>query len=100
MSEDTSDADMKSVDLNPIPGPSPGVVTPSVIAGSSTVDSRAALKHVLNNMLCLPTNSGLRQALNAAGYYKLSMVLAMSEPVMQSLTHKAKVAGALVDVGA
>ena len=99
MSEDTSDADMKSVDLNPIPGPSPGVVTPSVIAGSSTVDSRAALKHVLNNMLCLPTNSGLRQALNAAGYYKLSMVLAMSEPVMQSLTHKAKVAGALVDVG-
>ena len=96
----TSDSGMTSLDLNTIPGSSPAVTTPSVIAASSSViDSRAALKHVLNNMLCLPTNSGLRQSLNAAGYYKLSMVLAMPVPFMKMLTHKTKVAGAAVDVG-
>ena len=93
----TSDSDMpSSVGLNPVTlygMDSPNAVSP---ASSGDVDGRFALKHVLDHVLCLPPNNGLRQALQAAGYTKIQQVLVLHESNIKALSYKAKVAGATV----
>ena len=58
--------------------PGPGVVSP-VVTTPHRVSGQDALKHVLDHVLCLPNNSGIRHSLKAGGYEKISQVLGMSE---------------------
>lgn len=52
--------------------------------------SQLALLHVLDVVLVLGNQSGLRLALQAAGYIKIQSVLSMSEQNMSALTYKTK----------
>ena len=94
-----SESDMpSSVGLNPVTlygDDSPNAVSP---ASSGDVDGRFALKHVLDHVLCLPTNSGLRQSLQAAGYVKIQQVLSISVSTIKALSYKTKIAGAAVTI--
>ena len=65
-------------------------------AGATSHD---ALTHVLDNVLCLPATSGLRQSLQAAGYTKIVQVFSMSRTTMESLSYKVKVAGVVSNKG-
>ena len=58
--------------------PGPGVVSP-VVTTPPRVSGQDALKHVLDHVLCLPNNSGIRHSLKAGGYEKISQVLGMCE---------------------
>jgi hypothetical protein len=50
--------------------PGPGVVSP-VVTTPHRVSGQDALKHVLDHVLCLPNNSGIRHSLKAGGYEKI-----------------------------
>ena len=67
----------------------PGVVSP-VMTTPPRVSGQDALKHVLDNMLCLSNDSGIRHSLKAGGYVKISQVIGMSEATMTALFHVAK----------
>ena len=66
---------------------------------SVTGTSRDAFKHLLDNVLCLPATSGLRQSLQAAGYMKIEELLSMSPATVESLSYKTKVAGVITNIG-
>jgi hypothetical protein len=78
---------MKSLTPGNIPGP------------NQKYTSRDALKHVLDKVFCLPDDSGLRNALQAGGYFRLSQVLSMSQAIMKALHHKAYVDGKVIYIG-
>lgn len=102
MASVTSDSGLASLNLGL------GIISPdmntSPDAGSVSrvnigATSRDALKHVLDNVLCLPATSGLRQSLQAAGYIKIEQMLSMTPAAMESLSYKAKVAGVVSNIG-
>ena len=71
-----------------------GVVSP-VMTTPPRVSGQDALKHVLDKVLCLPNDSGIRHALKAGGYRKISEVIGMSEATMTALFHVKKDKGTL-----
>ena len=106
----TSDSGMASISLASMPDTSPNVatttapVTPSVMgtppnASTPSANTRDALKHVLDNVLCLPHTSGLRQSLQNAGFVKIQQVVSMSTTTMKALSYKTKVASTVVNMG-
>ena len=66
---------------SPVDTPAP---TPAV---SNRTASQQALAHVLDNVFGLRSTSGLRLALSAAGYEKISSVLAMTPRDMEDLSY-------------
>jgi hypothetical protein len=60
------------------------------MATSTRSASQEALKHVLDNVLVLSAQDGLRLALQQGQYSKIQSVLAMTAGTMQSLTYKLK----------
>ena len=106
----TSDSGMASISLASMPDTSPNVatttapVTPSAMgtppnASTPSANTRDALKHVLDNVLCLPHTSGLRQSLQNAGFVKIQQVVSMSTTTMKALSYKTKVASTVVNMG-
>ena len=88
MASVTSDSGLASLHLGP------GIISPDVNtspdAGSTGravtgATSRDAFKHVLDNVLCLPATSGLRQSLQASGYVKIEQLLGMSTETVESV---------------
>ena len=67
----------------------PGVVSP-VVTTPPRVSGQDALKHILDKVLCLPNDSGIRDSLKAGGFVKSSQVIGMSEATMTVLFHVAK----------
>ena len=106
----TSDSGMASISLASMPDTSPNVatttapVTPTVMgtppnASTPSANTRDALKHGLDNVLCLPHTSGLRQSLQNAGFVKIQQVVSMSTTTMKALSYKTKVASTVVNMG-
>ena len=87
---------MESISLASQPDTS-SAMTMTVPVTPSGVTARDAFKHVLDNMLCLPNDSGIRLALNSAGYTKIQQVVSMSGATIKSLKYKKKVAGQISD---
>ena len=54
---------------------------------------------MLDNVLCLPHTSGLRQSLQNAGFVKIQQVVSMSTTTMKALSYKTKVASTVVNMG-
>ena len=67
----------------------PGVVSP-VVTRPPRVSGQDALKHVLDNMLCLSKDSSIRHSLKGGGFVKISQVIGMSEDTMTALFLVAK----------
>jgi len=97
MASVTSDSGGGSLGLGIIsPDASPAAA--GYVGTGANFTSQEALKHVLDHVFCLGRDSGLRQSLQAAGYLKISQVISMSSASMKALSHKAKVAGVVVNV--
>ena len=53
-------------------------------------ESEEALTHVLNNVLLLPRDSGLRQALRREKFTRIQSVLTITPAMMSSLSYRGR----------
>jgi hypothetical protein len=97
MSSDAG-SDGESGSLGPGTGGSLNLSTGDPVDPGPKFTSREALNHVLDHVLDLPKDSGLRKALQSGGYFKLSHVISMPSADIQALTYEKKVGGVLVPI--
>ena len=91
MASVTSESGLVTIGLGGIVSPDAGASPPPLSYDGPPVTQQEALQSVLEHVLCLPKDSGLRQALNAGRYTKINQVIGMPLTSIQALSYKMKV---------
>ena len=96
MSSVTSESGLTTIGLGGIVSPDTDI--PALTYVGPPVTQQDALKSVLENVLCLPKDSGIRQALNAGKYTKINQVIGMPMASIKALSYKMRVGTAVSNV--
>lgn len=87
-----------ALDVGDVTPGTPGSA-PSAISTGSNGMSQEALRHVLDNVLCLPRDSGIRLSLQAAGCVKIQQVVSMSPANIKALSYKTRAVNTSINMG-